>query len=109
MTKKLPSLKTRDLFQDMPFSQEVTQCRAYYVEKILRTGCRDMGTKHQKCPQNGGFPPFMTRKRIISKNQTLSQLYPCSALTSCKELENTNGQSLRYSQTGVTDHRRTTG
>ena len=33
------------------------------------------------------------------KNQALSLLYPYDALTPCKNLEKTNGQSLIYSKT----------
>ena len=60
------------------------------------TGCRDMDKKHQKYPKNGGFPPFVTPQRFVFKNRALSLLYPYGALTSCKKLEKTNEQSLRY-------------
>ena len=62
------------------------------------TGCRDMDKKHQKCPQNGGFPPFATPE-IFFKNRALSLLYPYGVLISCKKLEKTNERSLRYSKT----------
>ena len=58
------------------------------------TGCRDMDKKHQKYPQNDGFPPFVT-PRFFSKIG-LSLLYPYGALTLCKKLEKTNERSLRY-------------
>ena len=44
-------------------------------QKLLMTECRDMDKKHQKYPQNGGFPPF------FFKNRALSLLYPYGALT----------------------------
>ena len=70
----------------------------YMKFQKLMTGCRDMDKKHQKYPQNGGFPPFVTPK-IFSKNRALSLLYPYGALTSCKKLEKTNERSLRYLKT----------
>ena len=45
-----------------------------------------MDKKHQKYPQNGVFPPFVTPK-IFFKNRALSLLYTYGALTSCKKLE----------------------
>ena len=60
------------------------------------TGCRDTDKKHQKYPKNGGFPPFVTPQDFFLKNWALSLLYPFGALTSCKEVEKTNGRSLRY-------------
>ena len=65
-------------------------------QKMLMTGCRDMDKKHQKCPQNGVFPPFVTPQDFFFKNRALSLLYPYGALTSCTNLKKTNGQSLRY-------------
>ena len=62
------------------------------------TGCRDMDKKHQKYPQNGCFPPFVT-PQIFFKNQALSLLYPYGALTSCKKSEKNNETSLRYLKT----------
>ena len=53
------------------------------------------GQKYQKCPKNGGFP-FFRGKDFFQKS---ALLYPYGALTSCKELEKTNGKSLRYSKT----------
>ena len=52
-----------------------------------------------KCPQNGVFPPFVTPQDFLFKNRALSFLYPYGAQTSCKKLEKTNEQSLRYSKT----------
>ena len=72
-------------------------------QKFLMTGCRDMDKKHKKCPQNGVFPPFLTPK-IFFKNRALSLLYPYGALTSCKKLEKTNEQSLRYLKTDGRTH-----
>ena len=43
-------------------------------QKLLMTGCRDMDKKHQKYPQNGFFPPFVTTKDFFL-NQALSILY----------------------------------
>ena len=54
------------------------------------TGCRDMDKKHQKRPQNGVFPPFMTPK-IFFKNQALSLLHPYGTLTSYKTRQVYNG------------------
>ena len=53
-------------------------------QKLLMTGCRDMDKKHQKYPQNGGFPPFVTPQEFFFKNRAPSLLYPYVALTSCK-------------------------
>ena len=36
------------------------------------TGCRDIGKKHQKCPQNGFFPPFMTPKIFFRKSGSVT-------------------------------------
>ena len=66
-------------------------------QKLLMTGCRDMDKKHQKCPKNGVFPPFVTPQDFF-KNQALSLLYPDGALTSCKKLEKTN---KRKNSTGI--------
>ena len=67
------------------------------------TGCRDMDKKHQKYPKNGGFPPFATPK-IFFKNWALSLLYHYGALTSCKKVEKTNEQSLRYLKKDTPTH-----
>ena len=73
-------------------------------QKILMTGCRDMDKKHQKCPKNGGFPPFVTPQDFFFKNRALSLLYPYGALTSCKKWKKTNERSPRYLKTdGRTD------
>ena len=61
------------------------------------TGCKDMTKKLQRYHQNGGFP--IRSPKIFCKNLALSFLYPYDALTSCKKLEKTNGQSPRYSKT----------
>ena len=55
-------------------------------QTILMTGCRDMDKKHQKYPQNGDFPPFVTPQDFF-QNWALSLLYPYDPLTSCKNLE----------------------
>ena len=65
-------------------------------QKILMTGCRD-SIKHQKCPKMG-FSPNLWPPRFFFKNRALSLLYHHGALTSCKKLEKTNEQSLRYSK-----------
>ena len=67
-----------------------------------------MDKKHQKYPQNGGFPPFATPQDFFFKNRALSILYPYGALTSCKKLEKSLERSLRYLKTdrltdGLTD------
>ena len=36
-------------------------------QKLLMTRCRDMDKKHQKCPTNGGLPPFVTPKIFFQK------------------------------------------
>ena len=61
------------------------------------TGCRDMDKKHQKCPKNGSFPPFVTPQDFF-QNRALSLLYFYGALTSCKKLEKTNERSLEISK-----------
>ena len=53
-----------------------------------------MDKKHQKCPKNGGFPPFATPQDFFCKNRALSLLYPYGALTSCKKLEKTKKYEL---------------
>ena len=63
------------------------------------TGCKNMVKKHQKYPQNGGFPPFVTPNIFFFKNWALSLLYTNGALTLCKKLEKTNEPSLRYLKT----------
>ena len=68
-------------------------------QKILMTGCRDMDKKHQKYPQNGGFPPFVTPQDFFFKNRVLSLLYPCGAPTSCKISKKTNERPHRYLKT----------
>ena len=61
-----------------------------------------MGKKHQKCPENGSFSPFVTTK-FFSKNRALLLLYPYSVLTSCKILEKTNRRPLEIFKDGPTD------
>ena len=62
--------------------------------------------KTSKCPPQWGFSPTCDTHKIFFKNRALSLLYPYGALTSCKKLEKTNEQSLRYSKTdGLTDQR----
>ena len=68
-------------------------------QKLLMTGCRDMDKKHQKYPQNGGFPPFVTPQDFFSK---IGLCHFCTFmvdLTSCKKLEKTDGRSLSYLKT----------
>ena len=61
------------------------------------------GQKTSKMPQKWGFSPICDPPRFF-KNRALSLLYPYGALTSCKKLEKTNEQSLRYLKTdGQTD------
>ena len=72
---------------------ELIMCKKF--QKILVTGCSDTYKKHKKCPQNWGFPPFVTPKDFF-KNRALSLLYLYGTLTSCKKLEKTNKLSLRY-------------
>ena len=68
------------------------------------TGCKDMGKKTLKNTPKMGFPHFCNHPRFFSKNWALSHLYPDGTLTSCKNLEKTNGWSPRYSKTdGPTD------
>ena len=68
-------------------------------QKILMTGCRDMDKKHQKCPKNGGFPPFVTPQDLLFKNRAVSLLCSYGALTSCKKFEKINERSSRYLKT----------
>ena len=42
------------------------------------------------------FPPFVTFQDFLVKDSALSLSYSYGALTSCKKLEKTNEQSLRY-------------
>ena len=64
------------------------------------------GQKTSKMPQKWGFSPICDPPRFFFKNRALSLLYPYGALTSCKKLEKTNEQSLRYLKTdGWTDER----
>ena len=76
-------------------------------QNFSMTGCRNLDKKPQKCPQNGGFPPFVTPQDFFFRNRALSVLYPNGALTSCKKLEKINEGSLRYLKTdhGPTDRR----
>ena len=80
-----------------------------YVEfqKVLMTGSRDMDKKHQKYPQNGFFPPFLTPQDFFFKNRAQSLLYLYGTLTSCKKLEKNDERSLRYLETDrrTTDQR----
>ena len=60
---------------------------------------QEYGQKTSKMPQKWGFSPICD-----PKNRALSLLCPYGALTSCKKLEKTNEQSLRYLKTdGHTD------
>ena len=60
-------------------------------EKLLMTRCKDI--------QRWGFSPICDHPLYLFKNWALSLLYPYGALTSCKKLQKTNEQSLRYSKT----------
>ena len=62
-------------------------------QKILMTGT-EIWTKTSKMPLTWVFS-----SKIFFKNQALLLLYPYGVLTSCKILENTNEQSLRYLKT----------
>ena len=73
-------------------------------QKILMTGCRDMDKKHQKCPQNGVFPQFVTPK-IFYKNRALSLLYLYGAKSSCKKTYSTNELSLKIFKGRLTQTR----
>ena len=50
-------------------------------------------------PQRWSFSPICDPPRFFFKNPALSLLYPYDALTSCKKLDKTNEQSLRYLKT----------
>ena len=50
-------------------------------------------------PPKWGFSPICDPPRIFFKNRALSLLYPYGALTSCKKLEKSLEQSLRYLKT----------
>ena len=66
------------------------------------------GQKTSKMPQKCVFTPICDPPRYFSKNRALSLLFPYGAPTSCKKLERTNGQSLRYlKKDGQTNHGRT--
>ena len=62
-----------------------------------------MDKKTSKMAQNWGVSPFATPHDFFSKIG-LSLLYPYGALTSCRKLEKTNAQPLRYLKM---DHGRT--
>ena len=51
---------------------------------VFMTECRDMGKKHQRCPQNGLLPLFVIPKIFFFKNQALSILYHYGVLSICK-------------------------
>ena len=73
------------------------------------TGCKDMGKKLQKYPQKWGLSPICDPQDFFSKIR-LSLFYPYGALTSCRKLEKTNGQSPRYlKMDGRTDRITTDG
>ena len=55
-------------------------------------------------PKKVFFFPFVIPQDFFLKNQALSFLYPYGALTSCKKLEKTNEQSLRYLKTDTRTH-----
>ena len=79
------------------------QCRLFkrkISSKSLELFLR-YGQKTSKMPQKWGF------SSIFFKNRTLSLLYPYGALTSCKKLEKTNEQSLRYLKTDTRTHTHT--
>ena len=57
------------------------------------------GQKISKIPPKWGFSAMCGPPRFFFKNRALSLLYPYGALTSCKNLEKTNEQSLRYLKT----------
>ena len=54
-----------------------------------------------------GFFPIYDPPRFLLKNRALSLFYPYGALTSCKKLEKTKEQSLRYIQTDQRTDERT--
>ena len=62
------------------------------------------GQKTSKMPPKWGFPPICDPPRFFFKSRALSLLYPYGALTSCKKLEKTNEQSLRYLKTDGRTH-----
>ena len=74
-------------------------------QKLLMTGCRDMEKKHQKYPQNGGPPPFVTPEIFFQKSGSVS-FVPLWCPNFMKKIEKTNERSLGYLKTdhGRTDH-----
>ena len=56
-----------------------------------------MDKKPQKCPKNGGFPPFVTSQDFF-KNRALSLLYPYGDLMQ-KILKKPMNGLLRYLKT----------
>ena len=62
-------------------------------QNILRTGCKDIEKNFKNTPK-WGFPSIVTPK-IFKIKIGLCHFNPYGALTSCKQLEKTNGRSLR--------------
>ena len=76
--------------------------------KIVRA-VFEIWTKNIKNAPKRGVSPICDPQRFFFKNWALSLLYPYGALTSCKKLEKTNEQSLRYLKTDGHTHGRTHG
>ena len=62
------------------------------------TECRDMDKKHQKYPQNGGFPPFVTPQDFFQKSGSVT-FAPLWCPNFMQKLEKNIERSLRYLMT----------
>ena len=69
-------------------------------QKLLMNGCRE----NIKNAPKMGVSPISDTPRFLFKNRALSLLYPYGSLNSCKKLEKTNDQSLRYLKTDGHTH-----
>ena len=67
------------------FHELLDNVKLIISQKMLMTGCRDMGKKLENC--QFGFSPNLRPRTFFFKNQALSIMYPYGVLTSCKKIK----------------------
>ena len=75
-------------------------------QKLLMTGCRDMDKKHQKYPQNGVFPPFVTPQEFFQKSGSVT-FVPLWCTNFMQKIRKILGAVSEISKDGLTNGRTT--
>ena len=78
----------------------------YEISETFNDWMQRYGQKHQKCPQNGVFPPSVTPKIFFQKSGSVT-FVPLWCPNFMQKTRKTNEQSLRYLKTDTRTHTHT--